>query len=93
MRLHVDIDSDDPRIDWPRHVYLDGRRITVVETLDQWHGPNYRYVKLRCDDGNLYILRFDAPESEWQLTMFQRPGAEASAVGTLRADRGRSGTQ
>jgi hypothetical protein len=43
----------------------------VLEALDQWYGPDYRYIKVRgYDDGSLYILRFDEPHAEWELTMF-----------------------
>ncbi len=81
MRLEVEIEAGGRGIEIPRRVYLDGRKIEVVENVDQWHGRDYRYFKIRCDDGNLYILRFDEACSEWELTMFQRPDAEASAIG------------
>ena len=42
----------------------------VLEALDQWYGPDYRYIKVRGYDGGLYILRFDEPHAEWALTMF-----------------------
>ncbi len=81
MRLEVEIETGDRGIGAPRRVHFDGRRIEVVENLDQWHGRDYRYFKIRCDDGNLYILRFDEVRSEWELTLFQRPGAEGAAGG------------
>ena len=43
---------------------------------DQWHGPDYRYIKIRGHDGGLYILRFDEPHAEWALTMFKSARAQ-----------------
>jgi hypothetical protein len=51
------------------------RHLDVLETLDQWCGPNYRYIKVRGYDG-LYILRFDETRAKWHLTMFKRARAE-----------------
>ena len=47
-----------------------GHQVDVLEALDQWYGPDYRYIKVRDCDGGLYILRFDEPHAEWELTMF-----------------------
>jgi hypothetical protein len=42
-----------------------------AENVDQWYGPDYCYFKIKGNDGNLYILRFDEGRAEWQLMMFQ----------------------
>jgi len=49
-----------------------GGDIEVIDNIDQWHGPHYRYFKLKGDDGNLYILRLDEARAEWGLIMVQR---------------------
>ena len=54
----------------PPKLHLDGHQVDVLESLGQWYGPDYRYIKVRGYDGNLYILRFDEPRAEWELTMF-----------------------
>jgi len=54
----------------PRGFYWGERRIGIVEMLDQWFGPDYRYVKLKGDDGGVYILRVDEICNEWALIMF-----------------------
>jgi hypothetical protein len=41
-----------------------------------WYGPDYRYIKVRGHDGGLYILRFNEPHAEWELTMFRRARAQ-----------------
>ncbi|MGH8526557.1 MAG: hypothetical protein ACREXY_20810, partial [Gammaproteobacteria bacterium] len=55
----------------PRTLPFAGHQVDVLETLDQWYGPDYRYIKARGTDGGLYILRLDEPQAEWELTMFK----------------------
>jgi hypothetical protein len=31
----------------PRKLHFSGHQIDVIETIDQWHGPGYRYIKAR----------------------------------------------
>ena len=56
----------------PLRFYLHTRSIEVVEIIDQWYGPDYRYCKLRGDDNNIYILRHRVNEESWELTFFNR---------------------
>ena len=77
MRIRVECDRDGLGAAKPRSLYLDGRRIDVVETLDQWHGRDYRYVKVQSHEGGLYILRFDESRDEWALTMFHSARGQA----------------
>ena len=70
MRIQVEQHPTDHGMPMPRRLHFDGHRVDVLETLDQWCGPDYRYIKVRDYDGGLYILRFDEPHAEWELTMF-----------------------
>ena len=54
----------------PRSLYRGERRIDIIEIIDQWYGPGYRYVKVRGHDNSLYILRFDEINDQWELMMF-----------------------
>jgi hypothetical protein len=65
----------------PRRLHFDGHQVDVLETLDQWYGHAYRYIKARGTDGSLYILRLDERQAEWELTMFKSTRAQ------LRKDR------
>src|SRR6476646_143353 len=58
-----------------------GHQVDVLERLDQWYGPDYRYIKGRATDGGLYILRLDERQAEWELTTFK------SARAQVRKDR------
>ncbi len=64
----------------PRQFRLDGREIEVIDNLDQWHGPHYRYFKVKGNDGNLYILRLDEVHMVWELTMFQSAQSQTAAA-------------
>jgi len=64
----------------PQGFELGARRIEVVDTLDQWFGPDYRYIKVKGDDGDLYILRVHDVHLTWELTMFKRSGSGGVAT-------------
>jgi hypothetical protein len=55
----------------PRGLILDGRRIAVAEVVDAWLAPDYRYFRLRGNDGDTYLVRHDEPSRTWELTMFR----------------------
>jgi hypothetical protein len=54
----------------PRSLYRGERRIDIIEIMDQWYGPGYRYVKVRAHDESIYILRLDEICDDWELIMF-----------------------
>ena len=60
----------------PRRLHFHGRQVDALETLDQWYGLGYRYIKARATDGGLYILRLEEPQAEWELTMFKAARAQ-----------------
>ena len=88
MHLRVETYAGHGGVEMPRRFYFDERGIEVAENLDQWQGADYRYFKVRGDDGNLYILRLDDAHAEWDLTLFQSARAQempaASAAGKRR---------
>jgi hypothetical protein len=55
----------------PRTLILADRRIAVAEVLDAWLAPDYRYFKLRGEDGDTYLVRHDERSGTWELTMFR----------------------
>ena len=69
MRIQVEAHVDGVGA-MPRSLYRNARWIGVVDMIDQWYGPDYRYVKVQGDDGGIYILRFDEIHNEWALIMF-----------------------
>ena len=57
-------------------------QVDVIETLDQWHGGDHRYVKIKGDNGGLYILRFDETRARWELIMFASERSQALSAQT-----------
>jgi hypothetical protein len=63
----------------PRSLYRGQRRIDIIEMMDQWRGPGYRYVKVKGHDISVYILRFDEICDKWELIMFSTARAQRLA--------------
>jgi hypothetical protein len=55
----------------PRQFFIKDRRIGITEIIDRWLAPDYRYFKVRGDDGARYIIRHDVETGHWELTMFE----------------------
>jgi len=55
----------------PRTLILGDRRVAVAEVVDTWLAPDYRYFKLKGNDGDTYLIRHDERSSNWELTMFR----------------------
>jgi hypothetical protein len=78
--MRVEVKTDQAYgLSMPRSFRFDGREIEVTEIVDQWFGADHRYCKLKGSDGALYILRLDENRSEWSLTMYASPEAQAIA--------------
>jgi hypothetical protein len=46
MRIRVELHADNVTAA-PRSLDWGGRYIDIVEIIDQWYGPDYRYVKVK----------------------------------------------
>jgi hypothetical protein len=78
MKVQVERGAGHLGVEMPVRFRFDARVVEIVETVDQWCGPDYCYFKIKGNDRNLYILRFDEGRAEWELTMFQSPGPHAT---------------
>ncbi len=68
MRIQIE-----PHVDLtaaPRSLYRGQRRIDIIEIVDQWYGPGYRYVKVRGHKNSVYTLPFDEISYQWELIIF-----------------------
>ena len=74
MNLRVECYSGQTADERPVRFQLGDREYLVEELLDQWHGPDDTFFKVRADDGNLYILRHQLSLNEdiWHLEAFRR---------------------
>lgn len=72
MKLqHVECYSGYKANERPLSFQLDDRNIAVKELLDKWYGIDYTYFKVRADDDNTYILKYDEHKDEWSLEFFK----------------------
>jgi hypothetical protein len=65
----------------PQTLYWGERRIEIIEVIDQWYGPGYRYVKVKGYDGSMYILGVDEIRERWELIMFSSARAPRLSAG------------
>ena len=72
MQVRVEAYMDQDGVEKLRRIRFDSRQIEIAENIDQWHGPDYRYFKVRGSDGNLYMLRHNELRADWELTMYER---------------------
>ncbi len=58
----------------PVRFEMDGQQHVVEEVLDQWHGTDATFLKVRSDDGNFYLLRgaMSPRENSWSLESFRQ---------------------
>lgn len=80
IEIHVECYAGYRAEERPRRFTLGRRKIKVEEIIDQWHGPDYRYFKLRGDDGGIYILRYEETTGRWELTMFDAGGRDETRL-------------
>jgi hypothetical protein len=71
MRVQVETYMDDGGAEKLSRFHIDGRVIEVTDNIDQWHGVDHRYVKVKGSDGSVYILRHTEIGNVWELTMYQ----------------------
>ena len=76
MRIEVETCAGRDGAPMPARFRLGRARVRVVETLDQWYGPDYRYIKVMGHDRCLYILRSHDAHDHWELTMYKAERAK-----------------
>jgi hypothetical protein len=70
LEVRVSCRDDEQSCSEPQCFYIGGRRVGVVDVLDRWPASDCGYFKLRCDDGGVYILRYDEGSGCWGIAMF-----------------------
>jgi hypothetical protein len=54
----------------PAAFVLAGRRWAVEAVLDRWPGSGHLYLKVRAEDGGIYLLRREDATGRWELWLF-----------------------
>jgi len=66
----------------PRRFFIGRREIRVVEIIDRWLSPFQSHVKVRGDDGGIYILRYDPDADAWEMVLFNSGTRAESRLST-----------
>ena len=45
----------------------------VEEIIDRWYGEGASYFKIKADDENIYLLKYDKRSSHWEWVFYQNP--------------------
>ena len=56
----------------PLRFALSGVWRQVTEIEDRWYGPSSLYFRVRADDGDTYVLRYDEDLDVWTLEAYRR---------------------
>ena len=75
MKVKVSAYSGYKANERPASFELGDHSYQVEEILDQWYGPEAIYFKVRANDRNLYILKYEAGTEEWSLESFRQAPA------------------
>jgi len=49
------------------------RSFKVREVIDRWFGESADYFKVIADDENIYLLKYDSRQDDWDLIFYQDP--------------------
>ncbi len=49
------------------------RSYLVKEIIDTWYGEKSVYFKVKADDENIYLLKYDEWQDQWDLVFYQNP--------------------
>ena len=72
LRARVECYAGHKADETPRAFWLGEERYMVEAVLDRWYGPDSTYFKVRAAEGDIYILRHDAPGGPWTLEAYRR---------------------
>ena len=49
------------------------RSFKIREVIDRWFGETADYFKVIADDDNIYLLKYDTCQDNWDLVFYQDP--------------------
>jgi hypothetical protein len=75
MKIRVECDAGYRGEQEPVAFWLGQRRLGVRDIVDRWFAPTKRWFRVDADDDQLYVLRHDEAEGEWELAALTRSGS------------------
>jgi len=80
MRVEVGTYVDERGVETPLRVRFGSHEIEVTESVDQWPSVDYRYFKVKGNDGDVYIIRHNETNGDWELIMYEHRHPEGDPV-------------
>ena len=74
MKIKVSCYSGYRGEETPKYLLMGTRKIQVRKILDRWLSPDHRYFKVIGHDNEIYIIRHDQEQWQWELTFFSEIG-------------------
>jgi len=71
MTVRVECYANHRGEETPRRFFLGERKIEIMEIVDCWPDPAHHYFKVRGDDGDVYIMRHNVSNEEWEMTLLE----------------------
>ncbi len=69
--LDVDCYAGYRGVERPLRFRLRGRQYEVKQVEDRWYSPDAMYFRVRAEDDNFYVLRYDEELDAWTLDAFR----------------------
>jgi hypothetical protein len=77
-KLEVECYAGQRGMESPLRFRMRERLYEVVQVEDRWYSPGAIYFRVRADDDNFYVLRYDEQQDVWTLDAF-RAGQRGAA--------------
>lgn len=87
MEVWAETYVDKDGVEKLRRIRFDSRQVEVTDNIDQWHGRDYRYFKVKANDGGVYILRHSETRADWELTMYERTQLQGDPAAPSEIER------
>jgi len=71
--LKVEYSTSSKLSDRPVAFFLSNSRYKVEEIIDRWHREGLRYFKIKANDDNIYLLKYDERKDYWEWVFYQNP--------------------
>lgn len=78
MRVKVEAYAGHTANERPLRFTLGERTIEVTDVLDRWYGEAERYFRVRCADGDVYVLKYTDRDDRWELVSFTRQDSQGT---------------
>ena len=74
MKIKVDCYAGYTGEETPRRLWIGRNQVEVDKVVDRWVTPDHRFFKIKGEDDEIYLIRLDPIEWEWELVQKKQEG-------------------